>query len=116
MIYAMAFFLFFSGVFRTDRAAMALALVVSFLYGSMIWGVLPGRAHISWEGHLFGALTGIALAFNYRKKGPQPKKYRWEEETDPPEGYEFEPWNYQKNFPPPEGFNHPGGGNKEDQD
>ena len=115
MIYAMAFFLFFSGVFRKDRAAMALSLIVSFLYGSMVWGIFPlaGKGHISWEGHLFGAITGIALAFIYRKKGPQPRKYVWENEPDIANEESFEPWNYQKNFPPPEGFEHPGGGQRE---
>jgi hypothetical protein len=56
----------------------------------MIWGVLPLDKKISWESHLYGALTGIACAFIFRKSDPY-KKYDWEDEeaeiqsTDHPE-------------------------------
>ncbi|MEL6673480.1 MAG: rhomboid family intramembrane serine protease [Bacteroidota bacterium] len=103
LIYSLAFFLFFMGVFSKERRAMALALVVAFLYGGIVWGVLPLQPHVSWEGHLFGAVTGIALALNFRKHGPQRKKYSWELEEEPPE-MGFEPWNYKKWFPAPDEF------------
>ena len=32
------------------------ALVVGVLYGSILWGVLPGQPGVSWEAHLFGAV------------------------------------------------------------
>lgn len=81
VIYGLAAFIFFSGVIRRDKRAIVLALLVTFVYGGMVWGVLPGRPSVSWEGHLFGALTGIVLAFIYRKRDPH-KKYDWEEEDD----------------------------------
>jgi membrane associated rhomboid family serine protease len=40
-----------------------IALVVIFFYGSMIWGVLPGDPGVSFESHLFGALSGVTFAF-----------------------------------------------------
>lgn len=68
LVYGLAFFLFFSGIFRKERKLGAISLIVVFLYGSMIWGLLPQDNHISWEGHLFGALSGVTLAWIYRKR------------------------------------------------
>ncbi|HVO75176.1 MAG TPA: rhomboid family intramembrane serine protease [Ignavibacteriaceae bacterium] len=79
LIYGYASFLFFSGLIRRDPRSIALALLVIFLYGSMIWGILPLDKKISWESHLYGALTGIACAFIFRKSDPY-KKYEWEDE------------------------------------
>ena len=78
MIYALASFLFFSGVFRKNSKLAAVSLIIIFLYGSMIWGILPTKEPISWEGHLSGFVSGILLAFFYKGEGPQRKKYQWE--------------------------------------
>ena len=67
LIYCLSSFIFFSGLFRRDRKSIGGALVVSFLFGASVWGVLPLEKGISWEGHLCGALTGILLAWRYRK-------------------------------------------------
>jgi hypothetical protein len=59
-------------------------LVVIFLYGGLIWGVLPVERGVSWESHLSGAIVGIIASFIFRKVDP-PKKYDWEnEESDTP--------------------------------
>ncbi len=43
--------------------AIALSAVVTWAFGSMIWGVFPTvGAGISWEGHLFGFLGGVLVA------------------------------------------------------
>jgi membrane associated rhomboid family serine protease len=39
-----------------------IALVVGCTYGSVLWGILPSMPGISWEGHLFGFLSGILAA------------------------------------------------------
>lgn len=67
IVYGLAFFLFFSGIFRKDKRLGALSMIVVFLYGSMIWGLMPQGGNISWEGHLFGAMSGISLAWYYKK-------------------------------------------------
>lgn len=67
LIYGMAFFIFFSGVFRKNIQSIALSLFVVFLYGSIVWGVLPVDLTISWEGHLMGAICGGISAFYFRK-------------------------------------------------
>ena len=79
LVYGYVTFLFFSGLIRRDNRSIALALIVTFLYGSLIWGVLPLSREISWEYHLFGALTGIYAAIIFRKSDTI-KKYDWEEE------------------------------------
>ena len=57
-MYGFAFFLFFSGIFRRDIQSIAMALLVTFIYGSMVWGIFLFRWEISWEGHLMGGISG----------------------------------------------------------
>lgn len=78
IVYGLASFLFFSGLIRRDVRLAALSLVIVFLYGGMIWGVLPIWPAISWEGHLFGGVAGVVCAFLYRNEGPQRVVYSWE--------------------------------------
>ena len=82
LIYALAAFLFFSGVFNKSPYMMGLSLLIVFLYGSMIWYVFPIKAGISWEGHLFGALSGLLFAWIYRSEGPKRKTYQLNENLD----------------------------------
>lgn len=85
-------FVFVAGILRRDRRSIALALLVFFLYGGMIWGVLPLAAGISFESHLFGALAGLVCAFLLRTRDPLPERprYSWEgdEDADDPDGAE----------------------------
>ena len=78
LIYALASFLLVSGIIRKDPRLTAVSMLVIFLYGSMIWGLLPTKGPISWEGHLAGFIAGILVAIFYRNEGPKPKKYQWE--------------------------------------
>ncbi len=66
IIYGLASFLLFSGFFRMDMKAIAIAIGVSAFYGGMVWGVLPLQPGVSWESHLFGGIVGIVLAFIFR--------------------------------------------------
>jgi len=90
LTYGMMLFVFVIGVLRRDRPSMGLAMVVFFLYGGMVWGVLPLKPGISFEYHLFGALFGIAAAVLLRARDPLAERrlYDWEkdrtEETDDP--------------------------------
>jgi len=78
LIYALASFLLVSGIIRKNPRLTAISMLVIFLYGSMIWGLLPTKEPISWEGHLSGFIAGILVAIFYRNEGPKPKKYQWE--------------------------------------
>ncbi len=91
LIYSLNLFLIVSGFIRGNRMLIVISLIMVFLYGSFIWGMIPALAklqNISWEGHLSGAIVGIVLAFAYRKKGPQKEVHHWddEEEDDPDDG------------------------------
>jgi len=55
-------YLLFRGYFERSFVAIAISLIIAFTYGSLIWGVLPTRSYISWEGHLFGFIGGIIAA------------------------------------------------------
>jgi membrane associated rhomboid family serine protease len=89
IIYGFVSFLFFSGIFRKDNRSIALALVVIFLYGGLIWGVLPVERGVSWESHLSGAIVGVIAAFIFRKVDP-PKRYEWEDEESETPGSKLE--------------------------
>ena len=84
-------------IVRRDRLALALSLIVFFLYGGMIWGIFPREPGISFESHLFGALLGVVLAFLLRNRDPRPpeRRYSWEDDvedtTDPAIGGAWRP-------------------------
>lgn len=71
--YGLVTFSFFSGVIRWDRRAIVLSLIVTFLYGSYTWGILPLDEKVSYESHLSGAVVGAACAFIFRKQDPYEK-------------------------------------------
>lgn len=86
IVYVLAFFIFFSGVFRWNMKLLTVSMVVALYYGSLIWGVLPEElfsslsepSRISWQSHLSGAIIGIMMAFIFRRNGEKKKKYIWE--------------------------------------
>jgi membrane associated rhomboid family serine protease len=81
IVYGFVSFLFFSGIFRKDNKSIAIALIIIFLYGGIVWGVLPGQKGISWESHLFGGIAGVIAAFIFKNVDP-PKRYDWEDEEN----------------------------------
>lgn len=82
IIYALAGFLFVSGVLRRYLPLQAISLFVVFVYGSLIWGIFPMKPQVSWEGHLSGLIVGVVLAVIYRKLGPQRPKFLYEIEKE----------------------------------
>lgn len=93
LVYGLASFLFLSGIFKKHKALFGVSLLVTFLYGTIVWGMFPfewrramhivlEHENISWEGHLFGFISGVVLAIYYRKKGIQEPSYSWETTND----------------------------------
>jgi membrane associated rhomboid family serine protease len=98
LIYGFVCFLFFSGIFRRDTRLLAVSMLVTFLYGSMVWGILPVDQTISWEAHLFGSIAGILCAIYFRKEGPQAVQKVWEDE-DPDDENPY--WKEEVKVPEP---------------
>lgn len=96
VVYGMVTFLAWNGIFRRNLKAIAIALVVVFYYGGLIWGVLPLQERVSWEGHLLGALVGIFAAYWYRDRIEDDEKRK-------PASWEIEP-DEEHPFLPPDTF------------
>lgn len=102
LVYGLAAFHITAGLIKRNKKLLAFALLVMFLYGSMVWGVFPDffpHRNISWEGHLMGMIAGIILAWYHRSKGPQRDRYQWEwdeleEDDDDNENGKAEPESY----------------------
>jgi membrane associated rhomboid family serine protease len=62
LIFGWLVFLLARGFFARSPAQILLAVALFAVWGGALWGVLPGAAGISWEGHLFGALGGLIAA------------------------------------------------------
>jgi membrane associated rhomboid family serine protease len=87
-VYGLLAYVFISGILRLDMRSVAVSVMVWFLYGSMIWGLLPIRPNMSWELHLGGAILGVALAIVYRRWDITPvKRYSWEDDDSVPEWF-----------------------------
>jgi membrane associated rhomboid family serine protease len=62
LIFGYLGFMLLRGYFQKNLPSILLSLIVVFLYGGMLWGVLPSNPYISWQGHLFGFLGGVLAA------------------------------------------------------
>ena len=84
VIYGLAFFLFFSGLLRKHIPLIAISLLVTFLYGGIVWQMFPHftKSNVSWEGHLSGAIVGTICALIYLKHGPQKPEIIEDEEEE----------------------------------
>jgi membrane associated rhomboid family serine protease len=83
LIYGLVSYIFVAGLIRRDRRAIAASLLVCFMYGALVWGILPIEPGVSWETHLAAALIGIVLAITLRRLDIPPRvRYTWEDEED----------------------------------
>lgn len=86
IVYVLAFFLFFSGIFRWNMKLLTISMVVALYYGGLIWGMLPEElfynlpepSRISWQSHLSGAVIGAIMAFVFRNVGEKKQKFIWQ--------------------------------------
>ena len=62
LIFGYLGFLLLYGYFERSLWTGMISLFVGLFYGGMIWGILPSRRGVSWQGHLFGFVGGILAA------------------------------------------------------
>jgi len=84
IIYGLAFFILVSSFLRNDKRSLAITFFIIFMYGGLIWGVLPGQAGISWESHLGGAITGVIMAFICRDNDKPEEELTLDKEEELP--------------------------------
>lgn len=63
LVFGWLTYLILRGFFTGRPGQILVGLVILFLYGGALWGVLPGQPGVSWQGHLFGAIGGVLAAW-----------------------------------------------------
>jgi membrane associated rhomboid family serine protease len=87
LVYGLVSYILVAGLLRRDRRAIGAALLVCFLYGALVWGVLPIQTGVSWESHLAAAIIGALMAIKLRPLDiPPARRYSWEDEAEEAEG------------------------------
>lgn len=108
LIYVLASFIFFKGIFTKYYRLVALSLIVVFLYGSLLWYIFPVKEGMSWEGHLGGFLAGIFLAMVIKHTGFSRTSYIWEQDDfDADEDPFLKHFDADGNFVPSEELEEP---------
>lgn len=67
VVYGLWGFILCYGLIRRSFKSIMIAVIVAVLYSGFIWGVFPQRLHVSFESHLFGALSGMFLGYKLAK-------------------------------------------------
>ncbi len=68
LIFGLFSYLLVRGFVDRRPLDIGLGVLVAAVYGSILWGVVPGTVGISWQGHLFGLAGGVLAAFVLRRK------------------------------------------------
>lgn len=68
LIFGWLTYLVVQGFVDRKPLEIVVGLGVLVVYGSVLWGVLPGTPGVSWQGHLFGAIAGVVAAFVVRER------------------------------------------------
>lgn len=63
LVFGWLTYLLVRGIFARNVGQILVGVMVLFVYGGVLWGVLPGQHGISWQGHLFGAIGGVVAAW-----------------------------------------------------
>ena len=72
VIYMLSSFLITKGFFSKQYNVLAVAFMVIFVYGGLVWYIFPIDPSISWEGHLSGVISGLLLGFFIKNEVIEP--------------------------------------------
>ena len=64
-------FLMLTGWYTRSFGSILLSVIVTVVWGSLVFGMMPGAAGISWQAHLGGFLGGVLAARGFRVRRPQ---------------------------------------------
>lgn len=92
LTHGLFYFLFLAAILRRDKRSIALMMVAVFMFGSMVLSVLPWDPQISFEGHLFGAVGGVASALLWFRVDSKPQVIQYEWEQEPVDEFEEPYW------------------------
>ena len=67
LVYALASFLIFYGLFKRDALSIVISAIVILSYGGLVYGIFPQEHWVSWESHLMGAIVGFASALRFTR-------------------------------------------------
>ena len=62
LVFGWIVYLVVRGFLNRNSTEILIGVAVFLLYSGALLGVLPGQPGVSWQGHLFGAVGGIAAA------------------------------------------------------
>ena len=64
-------FLMLSGWYARSFGSILLSVIVTLVWGSLVLGMMPGAAGISWQAHVGGFLGGVLAARGFRVRRPE---------------------------------------------
>ena len=68
LIFALWGFIVFQGIFTRCPKDIIIGLIIGFSYAGFVYGLSPFQEGVSWDGHLYGLISGIIVAFIFRKR------------------------------------------------
>jgi membrane associated rhomboid family serine protease len=66
LIFGYLGFLMLSGWYARSFGSILLSVVVTLVWGSLILGMMPGEAGVSWQAHVGGFVGGVVAARGFR--------------------------------------------------
>jgi membrane associated rhomboid family serine protease len=74
LIFGYLGFLLSHGWFARQLGTAALGLAVAFVWGGLVFGVLPGQPGVSWQSHAGGFAGGLWAARHAARHAPRPRR------------------------------------------